>query len=260
MKTKKLIAIFLVIILVILTGCKKKKQEETAPVVQLEEAELPVNKLDLSFRPFVFMEPVNNAQTLTLSLENIKTENDINYELLYNSDSGRRGIIGTIEPKNGSFYKDDLDLGSRSKNVLKADKNVTDGYLLLKYTDADKSRLQLYFSLFGQVKNDKLVLESGHSLKLGSTAAADFVFMETSGLPEDIEGTVLAGPVGIFPESTKLSASSLSLEMASPSNNVQVFHWTEKGGAWSEIKDSKHQDSSAEFAIDSGGVYVVVGE
>jgi len=90
--------------------------------------ELPTEEL-----PLVWLTPSADKHEVTLEIKNIKNASALEYELTYLSKDIPRGVVGTINLKEGeaSIIRKIL-LGTCSRNVCKYDEGVTGGTLTLR--------------------------------------------------------------------------------------------------------------------------------
>ncbi|MGB9911180.1 MAG: hypothetical protein ACPLKP_01100 [Microgenomates group bacterium] len=83
--------------------------------------------------PLVRLIPRADKKEVTLEIKNIKNANLVEYELTYLSKGITRGVIGTINLKEGETeISRKILLGTCSRNVCKYDEDVTTGNLLLR--------------------------------------------------------------------------------------------------------------------------------
>jgi len=90
--------------------------------------ELPVEEL-----PLVWLTPSADKHEVTLEIKNIKNTSSLEYELTYLSKEIPRGVVGTINLKEGeSSITRKILLGTCSRNVCKYDEGVTGGTITLR--------------------------------------------------------------------------------------------------------------------------------
>jgi len=83
--------------------------------------------------PLVRLIPRADKHEVTLEIENIKDTNSIEYELTYLSKGITRGVVGTVNLREGeSSITRKILLGTCSRNVCKYDEGVTGGTLTLR--------------------------------------------------------------------------------------------------------------------------------
>lgn len=99
-----------------------------AEIISKNQKELSTEEL-----PLVRLVPRSDKREVTLEIKNLKNVNAVEYELTYLSKGITRGVIGTINLKEGETeISRKILLGTCSRNVCKYDEDVTTGNLLLR--------------------------------------------------------------------------------------------------------------------------------
>jgi len=116
---------------IVLAAFKNKKNsssEKPMPTPQQIMEELPAEEL-----PLVWLTPSANKHEVVLEIKNIKNATSLEYELTYLSKEIPRGVVGTINLKEGeASITRKILLGTCSRNVCKYDEGVTGGTLTLR--------------------------------------------------------------------------------------------------------------------------------
>jgi hypothetical protein len=227
-------------------------------------AEQPVEEgkyLETAFedRPFVSLTPRTDGKELTLEIANIKNAETIDYELVYLAEGGlSRGVIGSIKNPGETSEPKTLLLGSCSRNVCKYDEGVNGGTLTLKFRSPEGVRK--FDSVFALQKGgDELTLDEGEFSLSGTIPTTTyFVVMSTIGLPEPIDGGLVAGPFGVF-SSQKVIVKGGKLVLPAPAeeNQYQALIWN--GETWNELTPVKEAISGKiGFGTTAIGTFVLV--
>ena len=135
---KKITAIILVVFLglgiigglffLVFKNKKASSSLKPTPTPQQIMEELPAEEL-----PLVWVIPSADKHEVTLEIKNIKNATSLEYELTYLSKEIPRGVVGTINLKEGeTSITRKILLGTCSRNVCKYDEGVTGGTLILR--------------------------------------------------------------------------------------------------------------------------------
>lgn len=240
MKKNLLVALVVVFGLALIGGgffvfARNKKAE---PAVEEPVDEGRYLETALVDRPYVSLTPRADGKELTLEIARIKNADSIDYELVYLAEGDlSRGVIGTIKYNGEDSVDRDLLLGSCSKNVCKYDEGVDGGTLTLKFRSSEGVRkFETDFVL--QKGGDELVLAEGEFTLAGELApTAYYVAMATVGLPEQVEGELVAGPYGVFTSgSTTVKAGQVVFAAPGDMAGYNALVWD--GQAWEELETS----------------------
>lgn len=208
----------------------KDKKAETA--LEEEEEDEVVQELTLEDKPYLTMTPGTSCE-YTLTLSNIKKDpTKIEYELIYkNAEGVTQGASGSLTPSSGTTTKQVL-FGTESSGHRRCDKGVEGGDVTIRYRNDEGKLMAKLVGKFAVVEGGTaLALGDKFSLELSKSSKDKFVVVDTFGLPEETEGNVVTGPVGVF-TSGKSTALAGTLSMAGE-GNLQVFD----GSKWSTIED-----------------------
>jgi len=135
---KKITAIILVVFLglgiigglffLVFKNKKASSSLKPTPTPQQIMEELPAEEL-----PLVWVIPSADKHEVTLEIKNIKNATSLEYELTYLSKEIPRGVVGTVNLKEGeTSITRKILLGTCSRNVCKYDEGVTGGTLTLR--------------------------------------------------------------------------------------------------------------------------------
>lgn len=211
-----------------------KNKEQSAKDIGNEEKEETLKELALEDKPYLSFSPGTSCE-YTLSLSNIKTDPaKVEYEIVYKDEAGvTQGASGSITPTGRSTTKNVL-FGTESSGNRKCDKGVEGGNITIKYRNDGGKLTTKLTSEFAVVEGGtKLTLGNKFGLTLSKTSKDKFVVVETFGLPKAPDGTVSAGPVGVF-TSGKSTGLSKTVELDGE-GTLQVWNGTK----WIPLEDGK---------------------
>lgn len=244
-----------------LTGCslfKKKPDPSPTPKPAINE---PVNVIDVSQRPYINLTPRNDGREVTLTLHNLpKPATEMEYELEYQAGTLLQGAFGSVDLSSPNFPLDTkILLGSCSAGgACSYHEDVQGGTLILKfraeanYALKDEWRYQPTADADGAFSSR----DSKFQLETEDLDNSNYVIiMQTSGLPESIDGTLLAGPYGLSASSGLPSdgVGELSLRLSEDLNTATIYGYN--GSEWIAF-DTAVEEKVATAQVDLLGVYI----
>lgn len=234
----RLLLIFLLVVIIlalVFGGFWFINKDKKADVVDGdEEEEETLKKLALEDKPYLSFSPGTSCE-YELSVSNIKGDPaKVEYEIVYKDEAGiTQGASGSITPTGSSTTKKVL-FGTESSGNRKCDKGVEGGDITIKYRNDGGKLTAKLTSEFAVVEGGtKLALGNKFALTLSKTSKDKFVVVETFGLPKAPDGTVSAGPVGVF-TSGKSALLSGTVELEGE-GTLQVWNGTK----WTSLADGK---------------------
>ncbi len=267
-KNRKLIIIGLVL-LGLFTGAfflfRSLKTKPANPVKKIPEA---VNTVPVSDRPYVTLEPVQKSHPAgtevgitvhTVTLNSTEAE----YELEYQAGTLLQGAFGSMD---FTFEKPPVSkvllLGTCSAGG-KCDYNqdVTGGTLLLRLDGGDQKfavKGEWSYQLMSEREGEFSSRDSKFRVDVGSKglpANQYVVVMQPMGLPDKVEGDIIAGPYHISAGKADIKTAQVSFRLSQEAESVTLLSWS--GGKWVEI-DSEIEDQTLTADIDTLGTFVVV--
>jgi len=253
---KRISILLLVPLIIMLGGCslfrKKKNDTEQAKRPLITE---PVNQIPVSERPYLSLSPVENGRQIMLYLNKInKPADEAEFELEYNAGDLLRGAFGSIDLVDGTGSYEVL-LGSCSTGgTCSYDSDISGGTATVILRGSENYAVKVNWRYqetsvadgkFGS--QDQKIQLTGESL----FAKSNYVIIsEASGLPEALEGEILAGPYSVAP-SNGISASdtgTVTLRLAQESETAQIWAWNES--EWISLEttiEGKSVSSSGEI-------------
>jgi len=269
---KKYIIIGAVITLLLLAGLaiwlfmpfsgKKsiKPQQSSKP-----KKTISVNTLPLEERPYITLipkskiEPKSLGHWLTFTVDNIGKFKQLEYEFEYTTGSMIQGGLGRIDfNKERPPVSKEIAFGSESKGKYKYDEGVYTGQFTFTFSNGEDAALRTDFNLQNAGDNNgifyppdaKVKLETGNDLKSGDY----LIIASTLGLPEPVDGKVIAGPYGFYADGPRaLSNSTIIFEEAA--DNAQILFWD--GKKWQE-HETEVSGGKASVEVDSLGTFIII--
>jgi hypothetical protein len=260
-----------IVILIILTlvgagyfGYKKffAKKEEKSKVVTSKKRN-PVNILDLEKRPYVTLIPREDGHEVAMSIANLHYGEDrVEYELEYQAGTLLQGAGGRIDfNEEAPPVTKNLLFGSCSKGKCKYDEDVSGGSLTLHFEGKEDYSLKGEFTL-GKMADKEGVFQSRDvkvSLDVGEEGLDDDVFVmvaSTMGLPGEVEGEVIAGPVGFFTaDRVSIEEATLTFKGIDKEGDLKVLGWDDADWQKYEVE---LEDNTATSEIDQLTTFVLV--
>ncbi len=185
MKKKELLIIICSVLLFILATILILfiKNKRTAISQQKRERTTSLQKektTQLTAFPLISLEPTSKRNTLLIKLTNNpqlwQSYTKLNYELMYNSDRGPRGLMGSLTSQSLS---EELFLGSESSGHRVYDKGIDNGQLTLYLENQKGENINLgthYFIVGGYKYTNKWVIDS-FELSTKKKNRSDFVLL-----------------------------------------------------------------------------------
>ena len=249
-----LVVLFLALIIGGFFFVKAKSQPAQDDQDQVQDGKTV--EVPLADRPYVSLTPRADGKEFTLNISKIKDTDTIEYELVYLSQGLSRGVVGSIDVEGQSSIERDLLLGTCSKSVCKYDEGVEEGTLTLRFRGDVGSRK--FTSDFHLQQNEKELSSMDEQFKISGqfSQTAYYLTMGTIGLPDEVEGEVLAGPYGVFTAaSSTVKNATLTFSLESLSEGFQVLAWN--GKAWVQQEDFQVEDQTISGSIDSLDIFVL---
>jgi len=233
----------------------------------------PVTDIELAKRPYVVLAPNSSGTEIEVSIQNMSDFDNIDYEITYMSDNPQvagekiqRGATGSdINTKDEKSIKS-APLGTGSKGVFSADKNISDGKLTLHLHKGDTEYVsETNWDLFqAGLKSTQLADRTGHfNFKLPAIGKDNWIIIaDTVGLPPgynfDIKNAVL--PIyGIFSLDAKFpKQADVSIHL-DQGQSAELYKFKRIDSNWSKVDDSKFDNSqkTIKASVDAYATFVV---
>lgn len=238
---------------------RKPKTETTA---ENPKASLPINTIPVTDRPFVILTPDSSGRNITITLDNTTLDELIEYELVYSAGDKQEGAFGRINLATETQpVEKKLLLGSQSGGgKITYHEGVTGGSLTITYEDI---RLKENFN-FLHYDSDKKSYSSVDSRFQVSFSDKDLkdnaviIMMKSFGLPDELEGEILAGPYAVLTASgayPEIATILLSQESLGEGINPSVFGFTE--GEWVKL-DSTQEVRSFNVVDPETNIFAII--
>lgn len=266
---KKIIIPAVIVIVLLLIGVgaffafgRGAKKEETAK--KKPPVNEPVNVISLSERPYISLVPRADGKELTFNLATLpKSATEMEYELEYQAGTLLQGAFGSVDfsTEKPPVSKKIL-LGSCSAGgACSFHEDVQGGTITMKFRGEPNYALKDEWR-FLPTKGAKGQFASRDS-KFQITAAktldssAFIVIMQTSGLPKEAPGEVVAGPYGIYPSAGLPSKGviDISMRLSAESETATIYGWD--GSSWVKF-DTKLAEKVASSTVTPLSVFVAV--
>jgi hypothetical protein len=264
--SKRTITIAL-IILVILIGVggvvlARRSNNDTQVVRRPTPPPEPVNIIAVSERPYVSLQPLTSRNNLELIIHDLKLPAD-SLEVTLEYDRNK-GVLDAVF-KQLSLAKipfiDTLFLGSKSAGGHTTyHDDVVGGKLLLKFTGDNRYALEVPWRYDDtQRQYAEFSTADGYFQIVFATPIrqAKMLAMQSPGLPENLEGEVIAGPyllstVGPLPA----ISADVTLRLTRQSDSVELYGWD--GDEWQSIEDFTLEDRTLSATSPLYQVFVAI--
>lgn len=241
-----------------------RKAEPQAPEVSNKKLE-PVNQIPIKERPFIQIFPRSDGREITIVVENLSSANQAEYELEYEAGSLLQGAFGTIDfTKESSPAKRNLLLGSCSAGgKCSYHEDVNGGSLVLRYTNGDITKLkgEWNFQTMQEQAGSFTSRDAKFTFNVGKSGlpANTFVIIaQTFGLPQEVDGEILAGPYNVsLPQNQSLRTSSVELTMrlSEETTEASLLGWD--GSSWQEY-EAQIDGQILQASVDQPTTYLAV--
>lgn len=245
---KKLIIPVVIFIFIILGGSfwflRSRRAKEVTPA---KEPEGVLIETSLAERPYITLTPTSDGHWLTIEVSRIQNADNLEYELLYNTESGAtQGSINTVKLKGETSYSKKILLGSESSGHYKYDEGVTQGTLTVRLRGS-RGTMKFVTDFHLQQGDDELTSIDGNFSLTGTIPSSDFfVTMSTVGLPGEIEREVFFGPYEVLTSGKKLiKDTEISLTLSKENSEAKLYSWDGKDWLLMERQETNGQIISA---------------
>lgn len=210
----------------------------------------------LEERPFITLTPSSDGHWLTIDVTRIQNADSLEYELLYNTESGAtQGSINSVELKGETTYSKRILLGSESSGRYKYDEGVTQGTVTVRLRGGPGTR-KFVTEFHLQQGDDELTSIDGNFTITGTLSQAIFyVTMPTVGLPGEFEGEIITGPYGAFSSGADtVKSGEVSIKLTGETEEAELYSWS--GKAWEE-EEAEIEGETITTEISSLATFIV---
>lgn len=257
---KKNLLITIIVLAVVLLGIggffvwrgKRVSQPTLTPEPEGVLIETPLEE-----RPYVTLTPRTDGREFTLDISRIKNAETIEYELVYLTRGLSRGVIGSVDLKEGeTVISRKLLLGTCSRGVCKYDEDVTEGTLTLRFRGPDGVRKFVSDFHLQQGGKELTSIDGNFKLEGKLSSGTFYLIMSTVGLPGEFEDEVVRGSYGVFTVgSNSIKNGKVTLTLSEEEPSAKLYAWTGRG--WQEVKKGFEIDGKVVSAeIDSLGTFI----
>ena len=263
---KKNLKIILPLFIVVLVGLVWlfKPAKKTVPVTETPARKVEqINQLAVKDRPFVILSPRADGKEMTITVDKVTNASKIEYEVEYNTKDIISGFFGTIDLSKETLPAVKKGLfGTCSKSVCRYDEGVSGGSLTLRFEGGDQPyvlktdfNLQQMFDREGVFtsKDAKATLDVGRT---GLPNGTYLIISGTMGLPEAVEGEVVAGPYSfVGAASPGLKTATISIQSKDDLTGAKLLFYN--GKSYIELK-ATISDAKISAPVTGLGTFVVV--
>lgn len=228
---------------------------------------LLINTLPLEERPYIILEPKGSVEPkslghwVTMTIDNVKNFERVEYEFEYTTGQMIQGGMGRIDfaKETPPVFKE-IAFGSASKGKYKYDEGVNSGKFTFHFFVGEKEEvLRTEFNLQNNEVTEGVFNSSDGKVRLtvgkNDLEEGDFLIIaSTLGLPGKVQGKVLAGPYGFYADSPKRLTNAVLIFEGVEKENVVILEWRSN---WEEYK-TKVGSGKASAEVDSLGTFVLV--
>jgi len=258
MKKRLTIILIIVAVLLVVGGIflikARNKDQNTDEGQQDQKKTL---ETPLEDRPYVVLIPRADGKEFSLEISRIKNAKTIEYELVYESQGLSRGVIGSIELSSGETeVSRKLLLGTCSRDVCKYDEGVEQGSLTLRFRGTEGTRK--FETSFHLQQGGKELTSMDNNFKLAGkfTASTFYLTMPTIGLPEKVEGKVLAESYGVFTAGSPAAKNS-TLTMVLSETSISAKLFLSDGTSSTEQAEAKIEGQNLTATVNSLGTFFI---
>lgn len=251
------IIIIVVVVLLLIGGAflfwQGRRATKTEPGLEPEGVLIETT---LEERPYITLTPSSDGHWLTIDVSRIKDADSLEYELLYNTESGAtQGSINSVKLKGETTYTKKILLGSESSGRFKYDEGVTQGTLTLRLRGGPGTRK--FVTEFHLQQGDKELTSIDNNFTLTGTLTPTlfYVTMHTIGLPGEFEGEVIAGPYEAFSSGVNTVKNGIvSLKLPEGIEEAKLYSWS--GTSWVE-EEAEIEEGTISADISSLMTFIV---
>lgn len=233
-----------------------------------------ITDIELAKRPYVVLAPNSTGTEIEVSIQNMNYFDSIDYEITYLSDNPQvagekiqRGATGSdINTKEQKSIKS-APLGTGSKGVFSADKNISDGKLTLHLHKGDIEYVsQTNWDLqVGGSKAIELQDRTGNFTFKIPALRKDYwiIIADTVGLPPgyNFDPSKVTLPIyGIFSLDTKFPKQANVSIKVNENQKPQLYKFKRVDSNWAEVDDAKFDKSTGTISafVDAYATFVIV--
>jgi hypothetical protein len=249
MKKNHLILVIALVVVLIIGGVgllsRNKKDETSGEKVPTVAPEV---QLPLEERPFFSLVPTSDGHWVEFKLSGINQAKTVEYELGYLAGGGNipRGTKTdeAIDLNNSSFFSRKFLFGSESCSGTgesrvcryRYDEDIVGGDINISLQGTILQKYALSYRLFkGSEAANGIELSDGNFIFEGNLPTKNyFTMLPAIGLPNKIEGKVLAGPYGIFTAGSNQAKGKITIKLEEPASEVKIFGWDQTSKSWKE--------------------------
>lgn len=243
MMNKKVLPAVIGIVLLVLVGgvfavknlnTTQTPTEET--VLKKRKISEPVNVIELSQRPFIMVQPNSDGRNLTIVVDNLKKDaSELDYELEYKSGSLQQGVFGSLSLATVPASVKQLMGSCSAGGACTYHEDVTGGSLVTRFMGTENYALKTEWRYIDNAQKETQMGSTDAKFQLESEALGKVklaIIGDASGLPEEVEGTVVSAPYYLSTIPAVSGTAQLTLR-ASEEGDLKIMGWN--GTEWTEF-------------------------
>lgn len=263
-KRPLIIALIVLVILIVVGGLFLARRSNNEPQVVRRPTPPPepVNIIAIQERPYVSLQPLTSRNNLELIVHDLKLPADsLEVTLEYDRNEGVLDAVFKQLSLAKTPFIDTLFLGSKSAGGHTTyHDDVVGGTLLLKFTGDNRYALEVPWRYDDtQREYSEFSTADGQFQITFATPIrqSKMLAMQSPGLPQNLEGEVIAGPylistVGPLPGIT----ADITLRLTRQAEPVELYGWD--GDEWQLIEDFSLEDRTLTATSPLYAVFVVI--
>ena len=260
---KKLYPVIGVILLVLVGGIfMLTRGGEEAPsedkALRKRKISEPVNVIDLEDRPYIMVKPNSDGRNLTISVDSLKIEaTDVEYELEYKSGSLQQGVFGTISLASLPASTQQLMGSCSAGGSCTYHEDVTGGSLVTRFLAKENYALKTEWRYIENTQAESQLGSTDAKFQLSGDDLSGVkiaIIGDASGLPEEVEGTVVSAPYYLSTVPSITGTAELTMR-ADEEGDLKIMGWN--GTEWVEFEGTV-DGKSITATVDLMQTYVVV--
>lgn len=258
MKKNYIIILAVVGIILILGGgflfWRSRSAKEPLPTLEPEGV---LVETALEERPYITLTPSSDGHWLTVDVSRIQDAESLEYELLYDTESGAtQGSINSVKLEGETDYSKKILLGSESSGHYKFDEGVTQGNLTVRLRGGKGTRKFVTDFHLQQGDEELTSIDGNFTLEGTFSQSTFYVTMMTIGLPGEFEGEVIAGPYETFSSgASTVKNGTVSLKLPEGTEQAELYSWS--GTKWVDEK-AETEDKIISTDIDTLTTFIIV--
>ena len=264
-KNKKMLPIVGIVLVLLVGGFfavrNMNKTETTTEEKTLKKRQIsePVNVIELAERPFIMVTPNSDGRNLTIMVDSLKKNaTEVDYELEYKSGSLQQGVFGSLSLTSVPASVKQLMGSCSAGGSCTYHEDVTGGNLVTRFIGKENYALKTEWRYIENTDKETEMGSTDAKFQLSSDelSGVRIAIGDSSGLPAEVEGTVVSTPYYL----STVPAISGSAELTMRANEegaLMIMGWD--GSEWTEFEGTV-DGKSITAEVELMQAYVVVSK